>query len=111
MGVLADSVLVVDDDEGLRATVSVVLDSTALALLGSLGGVVGAVVTSGLGGGGCGNRLRYADAALCMAVLATIWLRRPSRRLYLGVFATLVVPILPLLVVWTLAVPEDRLSE
>jgi len=81
------------------------------ALVGFSGNITGAVLTSVLYGGGLGNTLRYAHATLCAAVLVVVWLRPPSRRLLLGLYATLVVPIMPLLVVWTLAVPEALMSE
>jgi hypothetical protein len=81
------------------------------ALLGFCGNIAGAILTSVLYGGGLGNTLRYGHAVLCAIVFAVVWMRAPSRRGLLGLFATMVVPIMPLLIVWTLAVPEARLSE
>jgi hypothetical protein len=85
-----------------------VLVAAVLSFLGNLGG---ALLTSMLYGGGLGNSLRYAHASLSAVVIVLVMARPPSRRLILGSFAALTVPILPLLVVWTLAVPEAKLSE
>ena len=84
------------------------LAATAFSFFGNIGG---AILTSVLYGGGVGNSLRYAHAGLTALLLVVLVALPPSRRLVLGVFATLTVPILPLLVVWTLAVPEAQLSE
>jgi hypothetical protein len=84
------------------------------ALLGFLSNLGGAVVTTVLYGHSYfsfGNLLRYAHSILCVLIFAAAWFGRPSRRFYLSLFAMLVVPILPLLVVWTLAVPEAKQSE
>jgi hypothetical protein len=85
--------------------------TAAAAAIAFVGNIAGAILTSVLYGGGLGNTLRYAHAALCAAVFVVLWVRPPSRRLLIGLFATLVVPVLPLLVVWTLAIPESRISE
>src|SRR5439155_2045918 len=47
----------------------------------------------------------------CGAVFVIALLARPSRRLYMGLFAAMVVPLVPLLIVWTLAIPESQISE
>jgi hypothetical protein len=85
----------------------------AAAVFAVFGNLAGAVLTSLLygGGGGFGNSLRYGHAALSLVVLVMLWIMPPSRALILRLFATLTVPILPLLVVWTLAVPEVKLGE
>jgi hypothetical protein len=84
----------------------------AAAVLAFSGNIAGAILTSLLyGEGGFGNSLRYAHAALSLVVLVLLLTLPPSRALMLRLFATLTVPILPLLVVWTLAVPEAKLSE
>jgi signal transduction histidine kinase len=81
------------------------------ALVAFFGNISGAVLTSALYGGGLGNWLRYGHAALSIVVCVLARVRPPSRKLYLRLFAIQVVPIMPLLVVWTLAVPENHLSE
>jgi hypothetical protein len=81
------------------------------ALVGFVGNIVGAILTSIFYGGGFGNVLRYGHATICAAVFTVVWLRPPTRKLLITLYAIMTVPILPLLVVWTLAVPESRISE
>lgn len=79
----------------------------------SLGGnILGGLIAYPLGGWDAAETFRAAHAALALAVLVFL-LRRPSasRRTVLGCFLLLVVPVLPLLIVWTLAVPESRVIE
>jgi hypothetical protein len=83
----------------------------AAAVIAIVANLAGAILTSVFYGSGFGNTLRYAHATLCAAVLAVLLVRPPTRRLLIGLFATMVVPILPLLVVWTLAIPESQMSE
>ena len=84
---------------------------TLAAVIGCAGDIGGALLTSVLYGGGFGNSLRYAHAAVCAAVFATTLVARPARGLYMGLFSAMVVPLLPLLIVWTLAIPESKISE
>jgi hypothetical protein len=79
----------------------------------SLGGdVVGAMISYGIAGWDVGNSFRCAHAALSAAILWFL-LRRPHApmRVVIASFVVLIAPVLPLLIVWTLATPEAHVIE
>jgi hypothetical protein len=101
--------LPLEDQAALRTARRQTLAAAGLALGGD---VVGALIVYHLVGWDAGEAFRAAHAVIAVAVLLVL-LRRPSlsRPIVLGCFLLLVVPVLPLLIVWTLGVPESRVME
>jgi hypothetical protein len=97
------------DQTALRTAKRQTLAAAGIALGGNL---VGGIIAYQLAGWDIGETFRAAHALVALAVL--VFLSRGqflSRRTVLGCFLLLVVPVLPLLVVWTLSVPESRVIE
>jgi hypothetical protein len=98
-----------EEQAALRTAKRQTLAAAGLAFGGNL---VGGLIVYHLGGWDAGEAFRAAHAVIALAVLLFLWRGEPlSRKSVLGCFLLLVVPVLPLLVVWTLAAPESRVME
>jgi hypothetical protein len=96
------------DDQELTTGRRQTITAAAVAAFGNL---LGAFLTTLFYGGGFGNSLRYAHATLSALVMVLALVLPPTRRLIISLWAIETAPLLPLLVVWTLAVPEAKMSE
>jgi hypothetical protein len=84
----------------------------AAAVISLFGDAAGAVVTTVMHADKTGNLLRMAHGLLALGVVIVLLARpRLALRWVLVLFTALVVTVLPLLVVWTQAVPQAQLSE
>jgi hypothetical protein len=79
----------------------------------SLGGnVVGAIISYSMAGWDAGDTFRCAHAALAAAILLFLVLRpQAPMRVVMASFVALIAPVLPLMIVWTLATPEAHVIE
>ena len=86
--------------------------TVAAAAISFGGDVVGAVISYSIGGWDAGNTFRCAHAALAAAILLFLALRpQAPMRAVIASFVVLIAPVLPLLIVWTLATPEAHVIE
>jgi hypothetical protein len=76
------------------------------------GNIAGGLISYQIAGWDAGDSFRAAHALVAAGVLIFLVRRRAaSMRAVIACFLVLIVPVLPLLVVWTLAVPESRVLE
>ena len=82
------------------------------AALGLFGNAIGGSITYALEGWRFGNTLRVIHGCLSLVIFLFVLLRRElSARGLVGAFSVLVIPILPFLVVWTIAAPDSKAPE